>query len=1279
MLRDLLVEVGVDVDSHPLKELNREINELVRRLRKVDADPIESLNKEFSEMNRSVRETNKGLKSTDRRLSSLSRTINRINTGRIAEGFSDAEDEAKDFARAARDSADAIESLEDSSDDARRGVSRLNHEIKRADRSAEDLASTFRKIQLTIKSVTNDVNRLTREMRRLDRELDNTYVSSVLIGNEFRRMDLSHVANDSRRINENLDRSRRSAIDLSESMRSFSRDTIDVDTHTRRITRNFNDVNSRPLKTFGNIMDGIRDKAAAISSSWGRMAFTIPAVVPFIAAAANALGNLGPIVGVVGGGLMGGVGAVGTAGIGAMAAMLPIAGNISEVFNKEKEELNALELESQAYFKSLQDGYNNLLKVTEEPALAAFNKSMQIAQRLLKDLEPMFVSVTETVEKLMIKLSESLDTPQVQKFIDYLNKHAAPMLDSVATSAGYLLQGLGNIIVAFEPLSTWVAQGLENMSKSFADWAYSLSETEGFKKFVEYTKENLPKLGEIFGDLTLGLVDFFAAFSGSASGMLDGMVKMAGDFRQWAAGLADSQEFNDFLNYVREVTPEILKLVQNIAELGATVVPVFADIGQWILKTANGFLEFVNSIPTGFSQTLVKIAIGIGMISTLFVGLASVIVGLTRVLLPLYSGFNFIRSAIDRFKNRRNGTQTPGRTILGDTLDRTFGRRSAANTWPNPNDPNNPWTQMDREFNDRRNGRNRNVPPTPSPFANDGGALASLARRHGMNADDVLRDYQRDMATPQTTGGSSELLRAATNLNSAADTMKRALSNIKCVCDCGPAGGGRSGRGRGGRGGSSPAGDLDRQTRSNTRSARHGGNSPVDDLNRQTRTARNAGGDKWYNKLGKVGKAGGIAGLALGGVSLVGSLANGDYRSAAGNGGALAGGAAGAAAGAALGSIVPGIGTAIGGIAGGIIGSIGGSTLGTKLYDGIKSFDWSGLKSVASNTGQAVSNTWNSLKTATGNAWNSMTSGMSGAMTGAKNAVSSTVSALGGGLSSAWSGIKSVAGGAWNGVKSTLSNSMNSAKSAVSNTASALSSGLSATWNATKSVASTVWNNLKSDMSAKSTAAKTAVSNTFNAMKSGLSSTWNGLKSIASSAWSGITGAITSSVSGAVSKATSMLNGLKGAISGIASKAWSGIKNGANKVKNWVMGSHATGLGRVPFDGYIAELHKNEAVLTANQANALRSAGILKGDGVAPQLNMSQATTDVAGYSPLEVAPGTTATTNTTNNNGTVRASVTINVNGAESPEKVAINVKDELEKIFSVLMSGTFPSVLEG
>ncbi|MGE8080512.1 hypothetical protein [Peribacillus loiseleuriae] len=57
--------------------------------------------------------------------------------------------------------------------------------------------------------------------------------------------------------------------------------------------------------------------------------------------------------------------------------------------------------------------------------------------------------------------------------------------------------------------------------------------------------------------------------------------------------------------------------------------------------------------------------------------------------------------------------------------------------------------------------------------------------------------------------------------------------------------------------------------------------------------------------------------------------------------------------------------------------------------------------------------------------------------------------------------------------------------------------------------------------------------------------------------------------------------------------------------------SHATGLERVPFDNYKANLHEDESVLTAKQSNALRNEGILKSNSNGtPTLNMKSMGTD---------------------------------------------------------------------
>lgn len=131
------------------------------------------------------------------------------------------------------------------------------------------------------------------------------------------------------------------------------------------------------------------------------------------------------------------------------------------------------------------------------------------------------------------------------------------------------------------------------------------------------------------------------------------------------------------------------------------------------------------------------------------------------------------------------------------------------------------------------------------------------------------------------------------------------------------------------------------------------------------------------------------------------------------------------------------------------------------------------------------------------------------------------------------------------------------------------------------------------------------------------------------------------------------------------------IGSAASKVGGLLDGSHATGLGRVPYDGYVAELHKDEAILTAEQSNALRSSGMLTGDGVAPSLSLGQ------DYEPLQGSPSNTTTT-TNNRNSTVHAPVQIIVQGSDKPQETARSIKEELEGWYGDL-STVFPVILEG
>lgn len=124
------------------------------------------------------------------------------------------------------------------------------------------------------------------------------------------------------------------------------------------------------------------------------------------------------------------------------------------------------------------------------------------------------------------------------------------------------------------------------------------------------------------------------------------------------------------------------------------------------------------------------------------------------------------------------------------------------------------------------------------------------------------------------------------------------------------------------------------------------------------------------------------------------------------------------------------------------------------------------------------------------------------------------------------------------------------------------------------------------------------------------------------------------------------------------------ISGVVSKVTSFLPGFEI-GLGRVPFDEMPALLHKDEAVLPADEADKLRDRGILQGDGTHPEINLDQATQ----FEPAKDYT-TTETINNTSSSSKVSAPIQIIVQGSNNPQETAYSVKDTLEELFGDLLS---------
>lgn len=121
------------------------------------------------------------------------------------------------------------------------------------------------------------------------------------------------------------------------------------------------------------------------------------------------------------------------------------------------------------------------------------------------------------------------------------------------------------------------------------------------------------------------------------------------------------------------------------------------------------------------------------------------------------------------------------------------------------------------------------------------------------------------------------------------------------------------------------------------------------------------------------------------------------------------------------------------------------------------------------------------------------------------------------------------------------------------------------------------------------------------------------------------------------------------------SKIGGAISGAASKVGGWISGSHATGLNSVPYDGYIAELHKGEMVIPARQSERIRAAGgsIDNVDQMVQPTSVAVAAPTPAGSTSQPAPTGGTAQSTPSNNGGVQVIIQNLNAKGVTAKEVV--------------------------
>lgn len=194
------------------------------------------------------------------------------------------------------------------------------------------------------------------------------------------------------------------------------------------------------------------------------------------------------------------------------------------------EDLTEEEKKAVVAINQLSDAWRDMENKMAPTTLSLVANSTDFLRLTMTKLFPAFQGVGQSFSNMIGKMNEGITQGKADKFFEHMNTFAVPMFEKVMISAGNILKGLGDIMIAFTPLGMQLGDGMVSLTDKFAKWATGLQSNPAFQNFVKQVQESTPVIMNLIGQLVLTLWDIVQALYPVSLQVL----QLTADFLQWA-------------------------------------------------------------------------------------------------------------------------------------------------------------------------------------------------------------------------------------------------------------------------------------------------------------------------------------------------------------------------------------------------------------------------------------------------------------------------------------------------------------------------------------------------------------------------------------------------------------------------------------------------------------------------------------------------------------------------------------------------------------------------